>query len=479
MAEPPNVLLFQTDDHAAWATGYGGPPEIRTPVLDYLARTGVVMRRAYTPCPVCSPARACLWTGMMPSQTGVHDWLIESHPEFVERSWIGDRLTLAEILQQSGYATCFSGKWHVGGSNSPRAGFDRWFSITSPQLDHFGTYDYCDDGRIVQVRGYKTEVVTDRAIEMMRAHGGEKPFFLYVGYIGTHGPWRGHPERIVDLYRTAEFSGIPDLPMHPWQIEQFRHHFRDAESLAQYYASVTHIDESVGRILDTLDTIGARDDTLVIYTSDHGLNCGQHGVWGKGNGTEPKNFYEGSIRVPLVFNMPSRLAGGRTMDRLVDHCDFLPTLLDYLDIPVPDDPRMDPVVGSSYAPMLRGDDQAWEDCCYGEYGPVRAIRTDRYKYVHPLPAPRLPRALRPGRRPRRAAEPRRRPGVRRRAGQAAGPPRAVVRRSRHVASQRPRPAPRQLGTSSPAVGGVAVPALKRPREGWPGAPSDRARPCLR
>ena len=382
MPRHPNIVLVQSDDHGAWAAGFDGLPEIRTPVLDWLAATGVWMRRAYTPCPVCSPARACLWTGLMPSQTGVHDWLVEGVPPFVPRSWVEDQITLPEILRAAGYATLFSGKWHVGGSESPRAGFDRWFSIVPPQGDHFGAHRYCDQGTIAEQAGYKTEIVFDRAVEMLRDPDTRAPFFLYVGPIGTHGPWRGHPERLVGPYREATFRGIPTLPPHRWLIPQFAGHQGNREFLAQYFASVTHIDEQIGRILDRLDSIGAREDTLVIYTSDHGLNCGQSGIWGKGNGTEPKNMNEGSIRVPLVFNHPAGLAAGRAIDRIADHCDLFRTILDYADVPLPDNPRMEKLVGRSYAPMLRGEAQEWDDVFYGEYGPVRAIRTDRWKYVH-------------------------------------------------------------------------------------------------
>ena len=128
----PNILLFITDDHGAWATGYDGLSEIHTPTLDHLASTGTWMQRAYTPCPVCSPARACIWTGKMPSQTGVHDWLRESEPEFDRGCWIDDQLSLPEIFQNAGYNTMHVGKWHLAGTETRRAGFDTWCPTVHP-----------------------------------------------------------------------------------------------------------------------------------------------------------------------------------------------------------------------------------------------------------------------------------------------------------------------------------------------------------
>src|SRR5690606_30662523 len=112
--------------------------------------------------------------------------------------------------------------------------------------------------------------------EWARDRAQEQPLFLYVGYIGTHGPWRGHPERLVEMYRRSEFSSIPSEPLHPWTNVLYQN-IGNRESLAQYYASVTHIDESIGRLVDRLESLGLRDETLIVYTSDHGLACGHHG----------------------------------------------------------------------------------------------------------------------------------------------------------------------------------------------------------
>jgi len=329
MADHPNLLLLVTDDHGAWATGYSGEaPELRTPTLNALVRGGVSMDRAYTPTPVCSPGRASIMTGLIASQHGIHDWLREHERGQGTLCRVADQVTLPEVFAAAGYQCLFSGKWHLGGSETQQAGWERWFSIGQPQGGHSGEQRYSDGGEIVQLNGFKTRVVTDRALRFLEQRDRERPFLLFVGYIGTHGPWTGHPERLVGPYRRCRFDGVPMPEPHPWAIPLSRH-IGDREALAQYYAAVTHIDENIGRLADALEEQGALDDTLVVYTADHGLCCGHHGVFGKGNGTEPKNLFEASVRVPLALHHPAGIPGDRRLTHIVDHCDLFRTLPDY------------------------------------------------------------------------------------------------------------------------------------------------------
>ena len=129
MTDRPNIVLFLTDDHGAWATGCYGNGEAQTPTLDALASLGARFANAYTPCPVCSPARACLLTGKLPSQLGIHDWLQEWLPEVGQRDWLGGTRTLFDYLSAAGYHTGLSGKWHLGQSHLPPAAADYHFGL--------------------------------------------------------------------------------------------------------------------------------------------------------------------------------------------------------------------------------------------------------------------------------------------------------------------------------------------------------------
>ncbi|MDE2638706.1 MAG: sulfatase-like hydrolase/transferase [Chloroflexota bacterium] len=378
---PPNIVVFFSDDHAQWALPSYGNSEISAPNLTRLAETGVLMRNAFTPCPVCSPARASFWTGLYPSQHGVHDHLAEDDPEVQQTNWLAGIPTLADHLRDAGYTTALAGKWHCGSGEIPKSGFDYWFSGWRKTPKYFSLGNkYSDQGRVVERRGYDTQIFTDAAVNFLRARDQARPFFLFIGYAATHNPWINRPERLVSHYRKASFRDIPDdIPYpfgrpgtHPAPPQDPR------EALAQYYASVTMIDEGVGRVLDELDAQSARDETLVVYTSDHGLNMGHHGIWGKGNGSEPLNMLEESIRVPLILNQPSAIDGGQSRTEFVNHCDLHATLMDIAQAE-PKERSGSP--GRSYKPGLKGERQEWTNRYIGEYGTVRAIRDERYKLV--------------------------------------------------------------------------------------------------
>jgi arylsulfatase A-like enzyme len=384
----PNILLILSDDHGQWAMGAYGNEELHTPNFDYLAATGVLMENAFTPIPVCSPARASLFTGRLPSQHGLHDYLASGDPEIGGRVWLRDELTLGQLLASEGYQAAYCGKWHMGKDEVPQPGFDAWFTLGHDYpVEHGGAHRYCDNGRYRVIEGYKTRIITDQAIQFLRSRDSERPFFLVAGFTSTHSPWRDHPQRLVEEYRSCSFADIPPDAAYPFGRQNLESTFptRDnpREALAQYYAAVTQIDEAVGELVDELDAQGLRQDTLVVYTSDHGLCCGHHGIWGKGNGTLPLNMVEESIRVPLLFNQPGRLYGSQRRAEFVDHLDLFQTLAEAAGIALPQ--RNYP--GRSYLGLL--DNTAaypeWrrEQVC--EYGPLRMIRTEHYKLLlrHP------------------------------------------------------------------------------------------------
>lgn len=377
-----NIIVMFNDDHAQWALNCYGNGDLITPNLDHLARTGVVVENAYTPVPVCSPARASFLTGLLPSQHGVHDYL--SSGEFSKRNWIANFDTLPEKLQRKCYQTALCGKWHLGDDMRPQPGFDHWFALSGdyPVLAA-GSYNFSRNGAKETRNGYKSQIVTDEAITFMRKRDTDSPFFLFVGHTATHSPWAGHPRRLVSQYESMSLT--PVNPSAPYPFGENALESSDLRPLSprhgldQYYAAVSSIDESLGRILDELDAQGIADETLVLYTSDHGLCCGHHGIWGKGNGTLPLNMLEQSIRVPMIFHAPGTISPGRISDR-ADHMDVFQTLLDIAGV---NETSEDEYPGQSLFPLLSGDGLivAARQTQFCEYGALRMARSDRFKLL--------------------------------------------------------------------------------------------------
>ncbi|MCY3832905.1 MAG: sulfatase-like hydrolase/transferase [Chloroflexi bacterium] len=386
-SERKNIILVVNDDLAQWALGAYGNAEIRSPTLDYLAATGLQMDNAFTPTPVCSPARACLLTGRLASQHGIHDYLSSTIESIHRRPWLKDELTLAQLLAGAGYQTAHCGKWHLGNDDQPQAGFQHWFSgVGDYPAEHGGDHRFSLNGVIRTIAGQRTPVITDKAIAFLRARDKDAPFFLHIGYFGTHNPWRGQPERLATAYRGKTFEGLLDQPAYPFGAPALEATLptRDEprEALAQYFAAVSHIDEAMGRLLDELDALELRESTLIVFTSDHGLCCGQHGLWGKGNATLPLNMLEESIRVPLIFNQPRDLAPGQRRPESVDHLDLFQTIADYAGISAAlKADRKYP--GRSLLPMLENAacEPDWRSIQFCEYGDLRMARTERYKLV--------------------------------------------------------------------------------------------------
>jgi choline-sulfatase len=386
MSKRPNILVFLTDDHGQWAANCYGTRELHTPNLNHLARHGVRMDRAFTPCPVCSPARASFFTGRTPSQHGVHDFLsaktAPNHPAIAGQTNIG------QLLQAGGYETAMIGKWHVG-STDVHPGFDVWCPVS--QGPHFGDVTFMENGQAAKQRGPREAMVTDRLIQFLRQRDGQRPFFAFVGYTATHSPFDGHRERLVEHYRQCTFDAIPDETPE----DRFRFHRRtrstpqqDRERLAQYYASVSTIDEQVGRVIDELDAHGLREQTLIVYTSDHGHMNGHHGLWCKGNATVPQNFYEESVLVPCIVSWPGMVPEGQDCDALVDTCDLYATVLDAAQAqPGAELGGQINSPGRSYLPLISGQDSAWRDVVYCEYGNARMARSQRYKLIRRYPGP--------------------------------------------------------------------------------------------
>lgn len=384
----PNIIVIVSDDQGPWAMGCAGNSEIRTPNLDRLAATGMRFDRFFCVSPVCSPARASLLTGRIPSQHGIHDWISDGITKGREIDYLGSLTTYSELLAANGYACGFSGKWHLGCSAYPQKGFTRWYAHQKGGGPYYNAPVY-HDGEPATEPGYITDVITDHALSFMDEWTSEpRPFYLSVHYTAPHSPWiDNHPPEVVASYDDCPFETIPNEPMHPWTLantvpDQVRERRRD--HLKGYFAAVTAMDTNIGRILDKLEARGLRESTLIFFTSDNGYNVGHHGIWGKGNGTFPLNMYDSSVMVPAIMSQPGVLPQGVVNSNLLSHYDFMPTLLEYVGI---DCPEADQLPGVSFLPLLRDEPMTERESLvvYDEYGPVRMIRSRQWKYVHRYP----------------------------------------------------------------------------------------------
>ncbi len=387
MTAQPNIVLFLTDDHGAWANACYGNADLHTPTLDALAESGSRFTHAWTPTPVCSPARACLLTGKTASQVGIHDWLEEALPEVAERDWLGETPTLFQHLSAAGYATGLSGKWHLGGSQRQPKGADYYFGLPGWQGVHNQTYTYVRQGERVELAGNKSAFITDHALEFLDSVPDSKPFFLKVGYIATHSPYhqQAHDPQQTARYQDCPFRDIPPYQPHPWVKNEGTDNAPTEQDLLDryigYYAAVTEIDDNIARIIAALKARGQWDSTILIYTSDHGCAMGHQGFFGKGNSTRPLNMYDISLQVPLI------IAGAgierQVLPQYVDHYDTFHTIAELAGLPLS---KQEGYAGRSYAPLLRGERISWDNTRYGEYGDLRMIRNERWKLVFRYPA---------------------------------------------------------------------------------------------
>jgi arylsulfatase A-like enzyme len=408
-AHHPNIVFVLTDDQGPWALGCAGNHELQTPNLDRIAAGGMRFDNFFCASPVCSPARATILTGRMPSQHGVHDWIrrgsmdSSSTPGFGGNDdcgieYLAGITAYTEHLAAAGYVCGLSGKWHLGDSLSAQKGFSFW------NLFPYGGGDYVNpwmirDGQVVREEGYLTDIITDGALRFLdsREHD-DAPFYLGVHYTAPHSPWDAgqHPADLVSLYDDCAFETCPEVPGgHPWQIASAPRGTgeRRRELLAGYFAAISGVDRSVGRIMERLDSMGELENTLFIFTSDNGMNMGHHGIWGKGNGTFPQNMYDTSVKVPMIISRPGSVPAGVVDTSLRSHYDLFPTLLEYAGVlQQADDEQAAARPGTSFAHLLGGrleqaDAETDESSVvvYDEYGPVRMIRTREWKYIHRYP----------------------------------------------------------------------------------------------
>lgn len=385
-----NVVFIMTDNQSTWTLGCYGNEDIRTPNIDHLAEDGIRFSNAYCVNSVCSPNRATALTGLIPSQHGVHSYLGGEKPDAQmgpdAYSTIQEFANLPRILSDAGHTCGLSGKWHLGDSIRPQAGFSYWFTIPRASSGTYYNAEAIWEGEVYKEPRYLTDVITEHALDFLEQNH-ENPFFLYIPYNGPYGlgvqMTETHQNRHTEYYADKELPSFPREPIHPW-LRANRQIINNPVSIRGYAAAISGVDDGVGEILNALSSYGLDENTLVIFSVDHGLSGGHHGVWGMGDHSRPLHTFEDAIHVPLIFRHTGSIPAGVSFDGRTCNYDFFPSVLDYLGMAdkLPDAPELP---GKSYASALSGNEIEWDDVIFHEFENTRMIRNDRWKYTHRNP----------------------------------------------------------------------------------------------
>ena len=378
----PNILIIVADQWRAQAFGYAGDPNVHTPNLDRLARASLNITNAISGCPVCSPFRASLLTGQRPLTHGV---FVNDVPLRT------NAITIAKVLKDAGYDTGCIGKWHVDGHGRDifiprerRQGFDYW-KVRECSHDYNNSTYFADTPEKLTWNGYDAIAQTEDAKSYIEQHAqNTKPFFLLLAWGPPHNPYNTAPDEYKRLYRGEEIKLRPNVPLSVAE--------KTRKDLAGYYAHCTALDRCIGELWQMLKDSGLEQDTIVIFTSDHGDMQGSQGNIRK------QRPWDESIRIPLLIHYPATFGEtGKQSGALINAQDLMPTLLGLSRVKIPKT-----VEGFDYSNFLMHSRGSIPDCTlltcvvpFGEYTKrvggreYRGIRTDRYTYVRDLKGPWL------------------------------------------------------------------------------------------
>lgn len=405
-----NVLFIAVDDLRPEMGCYGNGP-VKTPNIDKLASTGTVFNRAYCQQAVCGPSRASLLTGARPDTTKVYD--LRTH----FRKAMPDVITLPQHFKNNGYTSIALAKIHHGREEDAVSYSEKMWHGKGHPSARFG-YLLKENQEIVRdlIRKQKSEgkktkrrpcgpayenadvpdnyygdgITADVAIEHLNRLKDE-PFFLGVGFRKPHLPFKA-PEKYYDLYDHQDIKlpdnmyapkDVPEIALTQWG--ELRSYYGipkkgplSAEMAKQlihcYYASVSYVDAQIGRVVDELDKLGLRDNTIIVLWGDHGWQLGEHNLWCK------HTNFDIATRVPLIFSVPGQKKIGTKSNALVELVDIYPTLAQAAGLSLPSH-----LEGTSVMPLLDNPDQSWKTAAFSQY-PRRgnimgySMRTDRYRY---------------------------------------------------------------------------------------------------
>jgi arylsulfatase A-like enzyme len=356
----PNVVVFFTDQQRWDSTGVHGNPLDLTPNFDRMAHSGTHLYNACTCQPVCGPARASLQTGMYATATDVWRNGLALPPNLK---------TLAHCFGGAGYQTSYVGKWHLASQTivprQERGGYDYWLGANCTEFtsEAYRTIYYDNEDKPVRLPGYRVDATADAAIRYIDAHK-DAPFFLFTSFIEPHFQNRldsyPAPDGYEQRYRGRWIP--PDLAALGGSTHQH---------LAGYWGMCKRLDEALGRLLDALKSLDILDNTIVLFTTDHGCHFKTR------NSEYKRSCHESSIRIPTALCGPG-FDGGGQVRQLVSLVDLPPTLLEAAGLPIPDQMH-----GRSVLPLLRRQYEGWPDDVFMQISEAqvgRAVRTQRWKY---------------------------------------------------------------------------------------------------
>ncbi|MGG1513987.1 sulfatase-like hydrolase/transferase [Paenibacillus oryzisoli] len=388
-AKKPNVVFIIADDHRGEAIGAFGREAVQTPVLDALAAGGTACRSTHIvgglTGALCAPSRACVQTGIPIFRATVGKDMVTRENLNVIRP---DVRIMPQAMQEAGYRTHAVGKWHNDKMSFTRGfqGGDKLLFGGMSNHTEVPVYDYDPTGAYPKEQEYvettfSTELFTNAAVSFIESYSEEEPFFLYVAYTAPHDP-RTAPEPYASIYDRASLPLPPNFaPEHPFDngeltirdeklagwpraADEIRGHIGD------YYAMISHLDANIGRIVEVLKAKGIYDDTLIVYTADHGLAVGQHGLMGK------QNLYEHSVRIPLIFHGPG-VPKGKQEEALASNIDIFPTVAGLCGVDLPEETE-----GLSLCPVMTGESDRIRGIVGSAYRDVQRMVTDgRWKLI--------------------------------------------------------------------------------------------------
>jgi arylsulfatase A-like enzyme len=332
----PNLLYVFADMMRGQDMGCAGNEQIITPNLDLFAKQGTLLTNAISTYPVCCPYRAMLMTGKYPFGNKV----VTNGPPLPE-----EELCIAEILKSVGYQTGYIGKWHLNGhpgSNAgaglqfvppgpKRQGFDYWAAANFIH-DYFKSFYYRDEDKKIMIEGWEPDTQTDLAIQYMKEHK-DAPFCLFLSWGPPHDPYIA-PEKFKSMYKPDKLKLRENVF---WGQDGARTDYHS------YYAAVTSLDWNMGRLMEAMDKLGIADNTIVVFTSDHGDMLHSLGLLQK------QLPYEESINVPFIIRCPQKIKAGQKNDVLLGSPDIMPTLLSLMDVEIPKT-----VEGRNLSPFILG-----------------------------------------------------------------------------------------------------------------------------